>query len=114
MQRSAVEHGSDIMGFEVSLLLDEARPPGPNARVGPERHCLAVADRQSSGWLMRRNSSTPSCTDFTASDLVRTTMPSVTGVAHEICIPRMPSTSTRHMRHIPTGFIRSCQQNRGM
>ena len=26
----------------------------------------------------------------------------------------MPSTSTRHMRHMPTGFMRSCQQNRGM
>ena len=26
----------------------------------------------------------------------------------------MPSTSTRHMRHMPTGFMRSCQQKRGM
>ena len=32
----------------------------------------------------------------------------------EICKPRMPSTSTRHMRHMPTGFMRSCQQKRGM
>ena len=43
-----------------------------------------------------------------------TAIPSVTGNEHEICSPRRPSTSTRHMRHIPTGFIRSCQQNRGM
>ena len=63
---------------------------------------------------MSRNSSTPSCVAFTLSDCVLTTMPSVTGVAHEICRPRMPSTSTRHMRHMPTGFMRSCQQNRGM
>ena len=30
-----------------------------------------------------------------------------TGVAQLICRPRMPSTSTRHMRHMPTGFMRS-------
>ena len=56
---------------------------------------------------MRRNSSTPSWTAFTAGLCVCTTMPSVTGVAHEIWKPRSPSTSTRHIRHMPTGFIRS-------
>ena len=63
---------------------------------------------------MSRNSSTPSWAFFTTSLWVRTTIPSVTGVAQEIWSPRMPSTSTRHMRHMPTGFMRSCQQNRGM
>jgi hypothetical protein len=30
------------------------------------------------------------------------------------CGPRPLSTSTRHIRHIPTELIRLCQQNRGM
>ena len=63
---------------------------------------------------MSRNSSTPSCADFTAGDCVVTTMPSATGVVHAGGRPRTPSISTRHMRHMPTGFIRSCQQKRGM
>ena len=63
---------------------------------------------------MSRNSSTPSCALRDRVDCVCTTMPSATGVVHEIGRPRMPSTSTRHMRHMPTGFMRSCQQKRGM
>ena len=35
-------------------------------------------------------------------------------VAVIIIGPRGVSISTRHMRHIPTGLIRGCQQNRGM
>jgi len=65
---------------------------------------------------MSRNSSTPSCALRAASlsACVCTTIPSVTVVVHAAGSPRMPSTSTRHMRHIPTAAIRSCQQNRGM
>ena len=63
---------------------------------------------------MSRNSRIPSWAVLTAGLVVLTAMPSATGVAHEICRPRIPSISTRHMRHIPTGLRRSCQQKRGM
>ncbi len=65
---------------------------------------------------MRRNSSTPSCAFWTTADSVSTAMPSATGIVHDVVsiVPRGVSTSTRHMRHMPTGFIRGCQQNRGM
>ena len=57
---------------------------------------------------MSRNSSTPSWAFLVASDSVDTLMPSDTGTMHEGCRakPRPVSTSTRHMRHIPTGLIR--------
>ena len=38
-----------------------------------------------------------------SSELVRTTMSGCTGVLQAVCRPRMPSTSTRHMRHAPMG-----------
>ena len=63
---------------------------------------------------MRRNSSTPSWAFFTPGVWVWTTIPSVTVAVQAGGRPRCPSISTRHMRHMPTGFIRSCQQKRGM
>ena len=119
MQRSRSRSTRSLIGTGFSkwrFSSTKRDSPGPNARVwscsghSPPRSHTG----QSSGWLISRNSSTPSCTAFTLGDCVLTTMPSVTGVAHEICMPRMPSTSTRHMRHMPTGFMRSCQQKRGM
>ncbi len=58
----------------------------------------------------------PSWALVTTSDCVSTVMPSDTGIVHEVVsiLPRGVSTSTRHMRHMPTGFIRGCQQKRGM
>ena len=58
---------------------------------------------QSSGWLTSRNSTTALCAFFTRSEVVLTTMPSLTGVEHEVWSLGMPSISTRHMRHAPTG-----------
>ena len=58
---------------------------------------------QSSGWLTSRNSTTASCACFTRSEVVFTTMPSLTGVEQEVCSLGMPSISTRHMRQAPTG-----------
>ena len=57
---------------------------------------------------MRRNSSTPSWAFFTRSDEVSTSMPSAAAMKHDgwSTAPRGPLTSTRHIRHIPTGFIR--------
>ena len=58
----------------------------------------------------------PSWAFFTVSILVSTAIPSATLVVHAVVSigPRGVSTSIRHIRHIPTGFIRSCQQNLGM
>jgi hypothetical protein len=63
---------------------------------------------------MRRNSRTPSWAFFTAGVSVLTTIPSATVAVQAGGRPRWPSISTRHMRHMPTGFMRSCQQKRGM
>ena len=71
---------------------------------------------QSSGWLRSRNSSTPSWAFLAGSESVYATIPSLTGCMQDgtINLPRGVSISTRHMRHIPTGFMRGCQQKRGM
>ena len=63
---------------------------------------------QSSGWLARRNSSTPSCAFLTVGLSVWTTWLAATGVMHDTTSigPRGPSTSTRHCRHMPTGCMR--------
>ena len=59
---------------------------------------------QSSGWFTSRNSTTAFCACFTRSEVVITTMPSRTGVEHEVWSFGMPSISTRHMRQAPTGW----------
>ncbi len=59
---------------------------------------------QSSGWLTSRNSTTAFCAALTRSEVVLTTMPSLTGVEHEVWSLGIPSTSTRHMRQAPTGW----------
>ena len=58
---------------------------------------------------MRRNSSTPSWAFFTRGPYVSTFMPSATLVMHDTASagPRPVSTSTRHMRHMPTDSMRS-------
>ncbi len=50
----------------------------------------------------------PSCAFATFSLVVSTTMPSATGIMQLGCSagPRPVSTSTRHMRHMPTGLMR--------
>ena len=58
---------------------------------------------QSSGWLMSRNSTTERWAVFTRSVCVYTTIPSLTAVEQPVCSLGMPSISTRHMRHAPTG-----------
>ncbi len=119
MQRSRSSSTSSLSGIGFSkwrFSSTKRDSPGPNASVwscsghSPPRSHTG----QSSGWFTSRNSSTPSWIFFTASVCVRQTMPSATGVVHAGGKPRTPSTSTRHMRHMPTGFMRSCQQKRGM
>ena len=59
--------------------------PGPYAMVWSWRgHSPPLSHTgQSSGWLMSRNSSTPSWAFLAASDSVATFMPSDTGTMHE-------------------------------
>ena len=63
---------------------------------------------QSSGWLMSRNSRTPSCAFFVAADSVSTFMSGATSIMHagSSAGPRPVSMSTMHMRHMPTDFMR--------
>ena len=58
----------------------------------------------------------PSWTRLVVADSVSTFMSGATVTMHVgvICGPRPLSTSTRHMRHMPTELIRLCQQKRGM
>src|SRR6266567_2429672 len=60
---------------------------------------------QSSGWLISRNSSVPSCPARAISlvSWVLTTMPSVTVVVQAVSGLRWPTTSTRHWRQAPSG-----------
>jgi hypothetical protein len=65
---------------------------------------------------MSSSSRIPSWAFLTVGDSVWTTIPSATGIVHEVpsATPRGPSTSMRHIRHMPTGFMRGCQQKWGM
>ena len=60
---------------------------------------------QSSGWLTRMNSSVASCPSAAFADvaLVLMTMPSCTVSVQPAWSFGIPSISTRHMRHAPTG-----------
>ena len=63
---------------------------------------------QSSGWLISRNSITPSRAFFTIGVLVKISWPSAAGRAQEACGFGGPGfTSTRHMRQLPAIDSRS-------
>ena len=80
-------------------------------RPGPQPYVMSCSGHspplsqtgQSSGWLMSRNSTIAACASLTRSVCVKTTIPSLTGVEHAVWSFGMPSISTRHMRHAPTG-----------
>src|SRR5215468_4880408 len=77
---------------------------------------------QSSGWLMSRNSITPSRAFFTIGERVLSTFgePSLFGgssrtlSAQDACGFGMPVTSIRHMRQLPAIDSRSWKQKRGI
>jgi hypothetical protein len=52
---------------------------------------------------MSRNSTIAFCAVFTRSEVVVTTIPSLTGVEQEVSSLGEPSISTRHIRQAPTG-----------
>ena len=72
------------------------------APVGMCRMCLVDVEGPRGATL------TPSCAFLTRSFVVSTTMPSPASMKQAGCsvAPRGPSTSTRHMRHMPTGSMR--------
>ena len=57
---------------------------------------------QSSGWLMRRNSNTLARASTTSGVCVDTTMPSATGVEHDVCSFGIFSIFTMQTRHDPS------------
>src|SRR5882762_626784 len=77
---------------------------------------------QSSGWLMSRNSITPSRAFFTSLDLVLTSGASPLGPGRQSRTPQAqlatglgePDSSTRHMRQLPAIESRSWKQKRGI
>src|SRR5215813_12733487 len=77
---------------------------------------------QSSGWLISRNSITPSRALRTIADFVLITLGvpsrlggrSLTPMAQEACGFGMPCTSIRHMRQLPAIDSRSWKQKRGI
>src|SRR5712675_1398624 len=77
---------------------------------------------QSSGWLMSRNSITPSRAFFTSLDLVLTSGGSPLGPGRQSRTPQAqlatglgePLSSTRHMRQLPAIDSRSWKQKRGI
>src|SRR6266404_3195599 len=77
---------------------------------------------QSSGWLMSRNSITPSRAFLTSLDLVLTSGGSPLGPGRQSRTPQAqlatglgePTSSTRHMRQLPAIDSRSWKQKRGI
>ena len=81
------------------------RPPPQPKEMSCSGHSPPLSQTgQSSGWLISRNSTTASCASFTRAVCVCTTIPSFTAMEQPVWSLGMPSTSTRHMRHAPTGW----------
>src|SRR5215217_4776823 len=91
--------------------------PGPWARVWSwSGHSPPLSHMgQSSGWLISRNSRTPSWPARATSEVtwVFTSMPSVTVVVQAVSGLRWPITSPRHCRQAPRGASSRWSQNRG-
>ena len=104
--RSIAISGESAIGLgKLRLSSTKRLRPGPQPKaMSCSGHSPPLSHTgQSSGWLTSRNSTTAFCAPLTRSVCVYTTMPSLTGVEHEVCSFGMPSTSTMHMRHAPTG-----------
>ena len=80
-------------------------------------HCCQLAARQmvkqgDGGSIAIVSSITPRRTRSTSGVSVRTLMPGAAGMVHEAGKPRVPSTSTRHVRHAAlgpmSGSLQSC------
>ena len=98
------ESSSGLTKWRLGSMKREMPPPKPKVMSCSGHSPPLSHTGQSSGWLTSRNSTTDRCAVFTRSDCVYTTMPSFTGVEQPVCSLGMPSISTRHMRHAPTGW----------
>src|SRR3954462_8699976 len=97
------ESSSGLTKWRLGSMKRDRPPPQPN-EMSCSGHSPPLSQTgQSSGGLTSRNSTTASCAARTRSVWVWTTMPSLTGVEHAVWSFGMPSISTRHMRHAPTG-----------
>ena len=104
--RSIAISGESAIGFgKLRLSSTNRLRPGPQPyEMSCSGHSPPLSQTgQSSGWLTSRNSTTAFWACFTRSVWVWTTIPSLTGVEQEVWSFGMPSTSTMHMRHAPTG-----------
>ena len=83
--------------------------PGPNRSVlSWSGHSPPLSQMgQSRGWFARRNSRMPRCPSLTRGVWVRTTMSSPASCVQEVTSLGIFSISTRHIRHAPSGGIRS-------
>ncbi len=105
--RSIAISGLSASGFSKWRLgsIIRLRPrPQPNVMSWSGHSPPLSHTGQSSGWLTSRNSTTEFWAWRTRSVWVWTTMPSLTGVEHDVWSFGMPSISTRHIRHAPTGL----------
>ena len=82
--------------------------PGPKRNVAVLERALAalVADRAVERVVLEQELQHAVLAVDRHSELVRTTMSGWTGVLQAVWRPRMPSTSTRHMRQAPMGAPR--------
>ena len=110
MQRSRSSAISGETGIGLSKVIFEKRirvEPGPYRKVRSwSGHSPPLSQTgQSSGWLTRMNSSVPCWPSAARCEVaaVRTTIPSCAVSVQPAWSFGRPSTSTRHMRHAPTG-----------
>ena len=97
------DSSSGFLKWRLGSMKRERPAPQPNEMSWSGHSPPLSQTGQSSGWFTSRNSTTAFWACFTRSEVVTTTMPSRTGVEHEVCSFGMPSISTRHMRQAPTG-----------
>ncbi len=105
--RSIAISGDRASGFSKWRLgsMNRERPrPHPNVMSWSGHSPPLSHTGQSSGWLTSRNSTIAFWAWCTRSVWVWTTIPSLTGVEQEVWSLGMPSISTRHIRHAPTGL----------
>ena len=97
------DSSSGFLKWRFGSMKRERPAPHPN-EISWSGHSPPLSHTgQSSGWFTSRNSTIAFWACLTLSEVVTTTIPSWTGVEHEVCSFGMPSTSTMHMRHAPTG-----------
>ena len=98
------DSSSGFLKWRLGSMKRERPAPQPNEMSWSGHSPPLSQTGQSSGWLTSRNSTIAFCACLTRSEVVLTTMPSRTGVEHEVCSFGIPSISTRHMRQAPTGW----------